>query len=155
MLNINPASVLKVVATIDPASITGAEVFSDPIDMGVWESVMATLLVGNSGGGTIDLKVYQCAYDGSAATAAIKSIVQWTDSSSTNDNSQAVMGFRADEMPAAGAARFAKFGLTIGSTGGPAALVVHGVANRFAPDAAKQTSQDVAPSLASVKEYKL
>jgi len=155
MLNVNPASALKVVATIDPATITGAEVFSDAIDMGIWESVLAVLSVGNSGGGTVDFKVYQCAYDGSAATAAIKSIVQWTDSSSTNDNAQAVMAFRADEMPAAGTKRFCKFGLTIGSTGGPAAVVVLGIATRYSPAAAKQADQEVAPSLASVKETKL
>jgi len=155
MLNINPASALKIVATIDPATITGAEVFSDPIDMGIWESVMAILLTGDIAGGTLDFKVYQCLYDGSSPTAAIKSITQWATSATTSDNAQAIMAFRSDEMPAAGAARYCKFGLTIGSTGGPAAVVVLGVANRFSPAAAKETDVALAPSLASVKETKI
>lgn len=152
MLNVNATSVLKVVATIDPASITGAEVFSDPIDMGIWESVLAVACTGTLDGGAVDFKVYQCDSAGANATAAIKHTVQLASDPIVNGDGQLVMAFRADEMPSKGALGYAKFGLTIGANGGPAVVLVIGVATRYSPGAAKQLNAAIAPSLASVVE---
>jgi len=136
MFNLNPALAFKVIATIDPAAITGAEVFTDPIDMTIWESVLAVMATGDIDGGSIDFKVYQCDVAGDNATAAIKAAAHLATDATVNDIGQIIMAFRASEMIAAGALTFCKFGLTIGANGGPACVLVLGIEPRKFNDVA-------------------
>lgn len=122
------SEVLATIGTIDPATVANTEVFSDVIDMSKYEQVMATLLLGNMASETIDFKVYTCAAGGGSAVL-LKNITQLAANASTNDNTQAIITVRAEELNAvAESTRYIKFGLvTGGASGGPAGVLVQGL----------------------------
>lgn len=114
---------LAVVATVDPQAVANTEKFSDVVDMSKFHAVAGIALLGDMANETIDFKAYSCDSDGSNA-ASLKAATQRTGSASANDNSQTVIGVRAEELLASGK-RYVKFGLvTGGATGGIGAVVV-------------------------------
>ncbi len=130
MINVFAGSVLATVATIDPQTIANTERFSDVVDMSKFDQVLATLLTGDEAAETIDFKCYTCAADGTGA-AALKTATQLAAHATANDNAQVVMAVKAGELAASGA-RYVKFGVVTGNTaGGPAAVLVQGIASRY------------------------
>lgn len=122
------SEVLVTIGTIDPATVANTEVFSDVIDMSKYEQVMATLLLGNMASETIDFKCYSCNSAGNSAVS-LKTITQLAANASNNDNTQAIISVRAEELNSvAETTRYIKFGLvTGGASGGPAAVLVQGL----------------------------
>lgn len=122
------SEVLVTIGTIDPATVANTEVFSDVIDMSKYEQVLATLLLGNMASETIDFKCYTCDSGGNSA-ASLKTITQLAANASNNDNTQALISVRAEELNGvAESTRYIKFGLvTGGASGGPAGVLVQGL----------------------------
>lgn len=145
-LNVAAGEKLAILATIDPATVANSEVFTDVIDMNLFNQVYAIALLGNMAAETIDFKCYYCDSDGNNATA-LKAATQLAAHASNNDNAQVGISVRADEL-VANSKRYVKFGLvTGGATGGPAAVVVLGSDPRYQPASGS--------NLASVKQVKL
>jgi hypothetical protein len=143
--NVQLGEKLGIVATIDPATIANTEVFSDVVDMSLYHQVLAIALLGNMASETIDVQCYTCDSGGSNATL-LKKITQLAASATANDNAQAAINVRAEEL-AATSKQYIKFSIvTGGATGGPAALVVLAGDAHFQPVAAK--------NLASVLQVK-
>lgn len=119
------SELLAVVGTIDPATVTSTEVFTDVVDMGANAQALAIACIGNMAAETVDFKCYSCDSDGSNA-AAITGLAatQLAAHASNNDNKQIVINVRDDALLASGK-QHVKFGLvTGGATGGPCAVVV-------------------------------
>ena len=136
---------LAVVGTIDPATVTNTQVYTDVIDMTKWGQVAAFCLLGNLASETVDFKAYTCASDGSNKVA-LKSCAQLAAHASNNDNTQLVINVRGQDLT--GGERYITFGLvTGGASGGPAAVLAIGTNARFAPGADND--------LASVVEIKV
>ncbi len=110
---------LALVATIDPATVTSTEVFTDVVDMGANAQALAIASLGNMASETIDFKCYSCDSDGSNA-AAISGLAatQLAAHASNNDNKQLIINVRDGALLASGK-QHVKFGLvTGGATGG-------------------------------------
>jgi len=120
-----------VVGTIDPQTVANTELFTDVVDMSKFLAVAGVALLGNMASETITFKAYTCDSDGSNSVALKTSAL--TASASANDNTQLVIGVRAEELLAAGK-RYCRFGLvTGGATGGPASVVVLADPPRIGP----------------------
>jgi hypothetical protein len=92
-----------VVATTDPQSlaISPAQVYTDEIDMSLFEQIMVVVMTGALGtGATIDVKCQSAtASGGTFADVTNKAITQLDDSPATDDdNTQAIINLRGDEL---------------------------------------------------------
>lgn len=120
-----------VVGTIDPQTVANTEIYTDVVDMSKFLAVAGVALLGNMASETIAFKAYTCDSDGSNSVALKTSSL--TASASANDNTQLVIGVRAEELLASGK-RYCRFGLvTGGATGGPASVVVLADPARIGP----------------------
>lgn len=118
---------LAVVGVIDPQTLASSETFTDVVDMGALQQVVAVLLTGNMAAETIDFKAYSCDSDGSNAAAITgRAATQLAAHATNNDNKQLVINLRDTDLSASGK-QHAKFGfVTGGATGGPVAVAVLG-----------------------------
>jgi hypothetical protein len=120
-----------VVGTIDPQTVANTELFTDVVDMSKFLAVAGVALLGNMASETITFKAYTCDSDGSNSVALKTSSL--TASASANDNTQLVVGVRAEELLTSGK-RYCRFGLvTGGATGGAASVVVLADSPRIGP----------------------
>jgi hypothetical protein len=135
---------LALLGTVDPQTVANTEKFSDVIDFGAVQQVMAIALLGDMAAETIDFKFYSCDSDGNNAAAVTgKAATQLTGHASNNDNKQLVINVRDTDLLASGK-QYGKFGLVTGNTtGGPAAVAVLGLLRQ---------GQASASDLASVAE---
>lgn len=144
MLNFRLGSALPIIATIDPQTVVNSEVFTDVVDMALYDGVMAVALTGDMASETIDFKAYKCDAGGGNAVA-LKSATQLAAHASTNDLNQIVIALDNNEFSGL-SQRYVKFGLvTGGASGGPAAVVVLGVP-KYGPASARD--------LATVRQIK-
>ena len=118
---------LALVATIDPATVANTEVFTDVVNMGNLQQVMAIAMLGNLAAETVDFKAYSCDSDGNNAAAITgRAAAQLAAHASNNDGKQLVINLRDTDLTDSGK-QYVKFGLvTGGSTGGPCAVAVVG-----------------------------
>lgn len=125
-MNVKLGSVLPVIGTVDPATVANTIAYTDVIDMSKYDQAVATLLLGNMAAETIDFACYTCNADGSSPVS-LKAATQLAASAGANDGAQIVIAVLAAELLATDK-RYIKFGVVTGNTtGGPAAVVVHGV----------------------------
>jgi len=96
-----------IVATTDPQSLAAspAQVYTDVIDMSLFEQVMVVVMTGALGtGAAIDVKIQSSAGTASPnvyADVTNKAITQLDDSPATDDdNTQAIINLRGDELTA-------------------------------------------------------
>lgn len=146
-VNIAAGEKLAILGRINPQTVANTEVFTDVVDLSRFHQALGIALLGNMAAETIDFKCYTCDSDGSNATV-LKSATQLAASASAtaNDNAQAAINVRAEDLQAT-SKRYVKFGLvTGGATGGPAAAIAMGVDARF-----EMASAD---NLTSVKQVK-
>ena len=122
------SEVLVTIGTIDPGTVANTQVLSDVIDMANYEQVMCTLLLGNMASEAIDFRVHTCDSAGNNLVQ-LKAITQLAANASANDNTQAIISVRAEELNGVSeATRYVRFGVvTGGATGGPAAALVQGL----------------------------
>jgi hypothetical protein len=94
-----------IVAATDPQSlaVSPAQVYTDVIDMSLFEQVMVVVMTGALGtGSTVDVKIQSSAGTASPnvyADVTDKAITQLDDSPATDDdNTQAIINLRGDEL---------------------------------------------------------
>lgn len=124
MGNTLPSEIAAVLATIDPDEYAAGAQNSDWIDLGKIDQVMAVVMAGTIGAGsTLDSKLTQAtASDGSGEKdISGKAITQLV---AADDDKQAVINCRADELDIANDFRFVRLVQT-GGTGSPATTVDH------------------------------
>jgi hypothetical protein len=140
------SEVLVTIGTIDPGTVANTQALSDVIDMANYEQVMCTLLLGNMASETIDFRVHTCDAAGNNLVQ-LKAITQLAANASANDNAQAVITVRAEELNSVSeGARYIRFGaVTGGATGGPVAALVQGLLK-----SGRAATQDLASVLAKV-----
>lgn len=131
-MSVNASSLIAVIATIDPIVITTAELFTDVVDLGRWDQVIAIAMTGDMAASTLDFAAYTCTSGGSGAVA-LKNTTQLASSATANDAAQLLISVRSGEVGAVtgGLKQYCKFGLVSSSTGGPCAVIVLGIDNRY------------------------
>jgi hypothetical protein len=117
---------LGIIATIDPQTVTTAEVCSDVVDMSKYTDVMAIFAGGNmASDGSMICVAYTCAAAGTSAVA----LKTATTVAAGTDNTQVVIEVNNNDLAggtATTADRYIKFGITSAGSGGPVACIVLG-----------------------------
>lgn len=122
-----------VVATIDPAAIAAGAVLSDAVDMSKFDRIQAIVMAGTLGASaTLDGKLQQATTAGGTykdiTGKAITQLVKATD-----DDKQAVINCRADELDMDNDYRFVKLVMTVAVATSDAGGIVMGHAPRYGP----------------------
>ena len=120
------SEMLAVIATIDPQTVTTAEVFSDVVDMSKYTDVMAIFAGGNmDAAGTMVCRAVTCDSAGNNA-AAFKTA---TTVGAGTDNTQVIVEVTNNDLAGGTvttADRYVKFGIVSAGSGGPVACIVLG-----------------------------
>lgn len=124
MDNTLPSEVAAVVATIDPDAYAHGAQSSDYVDMGLFDQLMAILLLGTfpDTGTTIDFKLQQATTSGGAGVKDItdKAITQIAAGSPAVSDKQAVINLRAEELDLDNGFRYVKAVATGADSDSPA-----------------------------------
>ena len=135
MSNTLPSEVAAVVATIDPDAYTTGEELSDAIDMSKIDQLLAVIMAGILGASaTLDAKLTQATTSGGTykdiTGKAITQLVKATD-----DDKQALINCRADELDIDNDYRWVKLSMTIGTATSDCGALVLGLGERYGPAA--------------------
>lgn len=117
------SELVAVVGTIDPQTVTTAEVFSDVIDMSKYLDVMGVFAGGNmAADGTMVCRAVTCDSAGNNA-AAFKTA---STVAAGTDNTQVIVEVNNNDLAGGGtnANRYIKFGIVSAGSGGPVSCVV-------------------------------
>ena len=134
-MNKLPSEQCAVVATIDPASKGAGTHDSDWVDMSLFGSAQAVLLLGAmTAGSTVDAKIQQATDSGGTGVKDVtgKALTQLTQAG-TDDNKQAVINFGGDDLDVANGFRFARLRVTVATAASLAGGVILGHEPRYAP----------------------
>jgi hypothetical protein len=126
--NIKPSDVAAVVGSIDPDANTAAAYTTAWVDMENFEAVMAIIMVGAMvATSTVDAKIQQATDVSGTGAKDItgKAITQLTAAGS-DDDKQAIINLRADEMDAAGGFTHVQLSMTVGTADSDSAAVLLG-----------------------------
>lgn len=137
-INTNPpiSSQVVVAGVIDPDAYNASTVTSGWIDMGMFEAIMATVMVGTMGtSATVDAKLEQAtdAAGTGAKDVTGKAITQLTQAGTDSDK-QAIIECRSDELDVNNSFTHVRLSVTIGTAACDAGAIVHGVAARYQQD---------------------
>ncbi len=135
MSNTLPSEVAAVVATIDPDAYGTGEELSDAIDMSKIDQVLAVIMAGILGASaTLDAKLTQATTSGGTykdiTGKAITQLVKATD-----DDKQALINCRAEELDIDNDYRWVKLSMTVGTATSDAGALVLGFGERYGPAA--------------------
>lgn len=129
-----PSHRVAVVATVDPDANAAGAINSDWINLAEFDSVMAVIMAGILGASaTVDAKFEQ-ATDGAGAGAkdiAGKAITQLVKA--TNDDDQAIINVRANELDVDNLFTHVRLVLTVGTATSDTAAVVLGFDAPYGP----------------------
>lgn len=133
MGNTLPSEVAAVVATIDPDAYGTGEELSDAIDMSKIDQILAIVMAGTLGASaTLDAKLTQATTSGGTykdiTGKAITQLVKATD-----DDKQALINCRADELDIDNDYRWVKLSMTVGTATSDAGALVLGLGERYGP----------------------
>lgn len=133
MRNSLPSEVAAVVATIDPDAYGTGEELSDAIDMSKIDQLLAVVMAGELGASaTLDAKLTQATTSGGSykdiTGKAITQLVKATD-----DDKQALINLRADELDIDNGYRWVKLSMTIGTATSDVAALLLGFGERYGP----------------------
>lgn len=123
-----------VVATIDPDAYVASTVTSDWVAMSKFEHIQAIVMAGTLGASaTLDAKLEQATTSGGAGAKDItgKSITQLVKA--TDDDKQAVINCRGEELDVDGGFDFVRLSMTIAVATSDAGGIVMGHGPRYAP----------------------
>lgn len=126
---------VAVVGIIDPDAYTATAYTTDYIDMSKWEEIMVIVMAGDLGSSaTIDAKLTEYTTTGGAGSHDItgKAITQLTQAG-TDDNKQAIINLRREEMNVDGGLRYVRVTMTVGTATSDCGVIVLGVVPRRAP----------------------
>lgn len=146
-INTNPpiSSQVVVAGVIDPDAYSASTVTTGWIDMGMFEAIMATVMVGTMGtGATVDAKLQQAtdAAGTGAKDVTGKAITQLTEAGTDSDK-QAIIECRSDELDVNNSFTHVRLSVTIGTAACDAGAIVHGVAARYQQDNAATVDEIV------------
>lgn len=135
MVNPLPSEQVAVLGTIDPDATGASTVVSDYTDLGKFESIMVVVMTGTLGASaTVDAVIKQ-ATDSSGTGAkdltTSKAITQLVKAS--NDDDQAIINVRAEDLDMANDFRYAAVSLTVGTATSDVAAIILGINPRFGP----------------------
>ncbi len=124
MTNTLPSEDVAILATIDPDAYAHGAQNSDWADLGLFDQLMAVLLLGAVPDTTssIDFKLQQATSSGGAGAKDItgKAITQITSGSPAVGDKQAIINLRADELDIDNSFRFVRAVATTADTNSPA-----------------------------------
>ena len=130
--NVRATEKIAVVGKVNPQTVTTVQ-YSDVIDMSKFLQALGVALLGAvNAGDTMVFSAFQCDGSGNNASAITNKIVTFA-ATSGNQNTQIKLGVRADDL-ANQTYQHLKFGLSCGTTGGPAAVVALGIDGKYTPD---------------------
>lgn len=145
MLNILPSDRVRLVGIIDPDLNTAGTVTTGWIAMADFQSIMATIAVGDIGtSGTVDAKLEQ-ATDASGTGAKDitgKAITQLTQAGS-DSNKQVIINCRDDELDVANSFTHVRLSLTIATASTDSVGIVHGFDQRYEPETDLSTVAEI------------
>ena len=134
--NIPPSDRVRVMGTIDPDVYTAAAYTSDYVSMAEFENVMAVISAGILGtSATLDAKLVQATDSSGTAVKDItsKAITQLVKA--TDDDKQAVINCRADELDTANSFNHVAIVMTVGTATSDAGALLLGFDARYEPEA--------------------
>lgn len=132
MINVKAGEKIAILGFISPQNVQNVEKFTDVIDMGNHEQVLAIYSLGDMASENIQFTGYSC-YSNGTIIGTEKQASNLTASASANDNKCVAINIRQDDL-LANSAQYVKFGLLTGSnTGGNCSVVVIGVDSEFQP----------------------
>lgn len=138
--NIKPSDRQTLAAVINPQSAGAGTVTSGWVSLENYDQIQALILTGTLGtSATVDAKLQQ-ATDSSGTSAKDitgKAITQLVKAS--NDNDQAIINCRSDELDVANKFAFVQLSITVGTAASEVAGVVLGTDARFQPMTAVAT----------------
>lgn len=146
-INTNPpiSSQVVVAGVIDPDAYSASTVTSGWIDMGMFEAIMATVMVGTMAtNSTVDAKLEQATNAAGAGAKDVtgKAITQLTEAGTDSDK-QAIIECRSDELDVNNSFTHVRLSVTIGTAACDAGAIVHGVAARYQQDNAATVDEIV------------
>lgn len=132
-INVLPSEAAAVVATIDPDVYVASTELSDAVDMSKFESIQAIVMAGTLGASaTLDGKLVQATTAGGTykdiTGKAITQLVKATD-----DDKQAVINCRAEELDLANNYRWVKLSMTVGTATSDAGAIIMGHNPHYGP----------------------
>lgn len=140
-----PSDQTPVVGVIDPDAYAAGTYTTGWISMADHRAILAAVMVGDMGAsGTVDAKLEQ-ATDGSGTGAKDvtgKSIAQLTKAG-TDDNKQALINCRADELDITNSFTHVRLSMTVGTAASDAGAVVLGFNSRYQPGADLATVDEI------------
>ena len=130
-----PTEQIAVVGNIDPDAYAASTVVSGWISMKLFEMFLAIILVGEMvSTATLDAKFQQATDSGGTGAKDItgKTITQLTEAGG-DDDQQALINLRADEMDVEGGFEFVQLSLTLTTAGADLGATVLGFQPKYAP----------------------
>lgn len=133
-LNMLASEQAAIVGVIDPDAYAANTYYSDYIDMAKWEEVLAIVMAGDLGSSaTVDAKIIEYTAAGVGAHDITgKAITQLTQVG-TDDNKQAVINVRREDLNVDGGFRYIRLALTVGTATSDAGAICLGLGARRNP----------------------
>lgn len=131
---VSPSDRQAVVGVIDPDANAAATYLTAAIDMSQWQSIQAIIMAGDLGSSaTIDAKLTQATTSGGTYKDVTgKSITQLTQAGA-DDNKQAIINCRSEELDVANGYRYVKLSMTVGTATSDCGAIVLGTDARVQP----------------------
>lgn len=142
--NIKPNDRCTLVGVIDPDANTAATYLTGAVDMANFESVMAVVFAGDLGtSATIDAKLVQATTSGGVYKDVTgKAITQLTQAG-TDDNKQAIINCRSDELDVANGYRYVKLSMTVAVATSDSGAAIFGLDARYQPPTDATTVDEI------------
>lgn len=134
--NVLPSEAVAVLGTLDPEAMGASTVVTDYADIGLFESVMFVVMVGEMAGtSTVDAVVKQATTSAGAGAKNLttsKAITQLTQAG-TDADKQVIINVRAEDLDMANNFDFVALSVTVGAAASDMAVLVLGFNPRYAP----------------------
>jgi hypothetical protein len=143
--NIKPSNDAVLAGIFDPDAYAAGTYTSGWVDMGNYDSLQAIIAVGDMvATATLDAKLEQATSSGGAGAKdiTVKAITQLTQAG-TDDNKQAIINCRSDEIDVAGGFRYVRLSCTLGTAGADLVGLILGHNARWQPAADLATVDEV------------
>lgn len=132
--NALPSEKVAICATVDPDVLTAAAHTSDYVDISEFESLMAIIMAGTLGtSATMDAKLVQATDSSGTGSKDItgKAITQLVKA--TDDDKQAIINVRAEELDLANNFTHVAVTVTVGTASSDGGAVILGLNPRYLP----------------------
>lgn len=139
--NAKPSELTAVLAVMNPKSVSASTVVSDYVPVANFHTLRALLLTGVLGASaTVDAKLVQATDASGTGSKDItgKAITQLVKAS--NDNNQAVINVRGEDLDATNGFTHVALSVTVGTAASIVAATLEGYSSRYAPASASNAA---------------